>query len=212
MDLSRENLTPTEAAIVAQVSVRDINRIIDEQILPENFLQPSHGRLRQIKASACGFIAFYFRTADRLTAEERLRIIQDLNRRMSIRSGETDWVVKDDFLIVNVGPFIQGARERAVRLAAARSLVVVDPEILNGTPVIRGTRIPVYDVAASVAIGLPMKRILAAYSQLNSEAVELAALYAEANPLRGRPRRSVFPPSGAVIVSAERKARRKRTA
>ena len=32
-------------------------------------------------------------------------------------------------------------------------MVVEDPEILSGTPVIRGTRIPVYDVAAQAEGG-----------------------------------------------------------
>ena len=51
----------------------------------------------------------------------------------------------------------------SARLDKARALVVEDPEILSGTPVIRNTRIPVYDVAASVAAGLPMERILEDY-------------------------------------------------
>jgi len=51
----------------------------------------------------------------------------------------------------------------------------------GGTPVIQGTRIPVYDVAASVTAGLPMRRILSAYPGLDEEKVGLAVLYAEAN-------------------------------
>jgi uncharacterized protein (DUF433 family) len=45
----------------------------------------------------------------------------------------------------------------SAELDKARALVVEDPEILSGTPVIRNTRIPVYDTAASVAAGLPMR-------------------------------------------------------
>jgi uncharacterized protein (DUF433 family) len=54
------------------------------------------------------------------------------------------------------------------RLNVARNLVVSSPELLGGTPVIRGTRIPVYDVAASAAAGIPTKRILAAYPSLDA--------------------------------------------
>jgi uncharacterized protein (DUF433 family) len=46
----------------------------------------------------------------------------------------------------------------SAELNKARALVVEDLEILSGTPVIRNTRIPVYDTAASVAAGLPMDR------------------------------------------------------
>jgi uncharacterized protein (DUF433 family) len=54
-------------------------------------------------------------------------------------------------------------------LGKARALIVEDPDILSGTPVIRNTRIPVYDVAASVTAGLPMERILAAYPGLTAQ-------------------------------------------
>jgi uncharacterized protein (DUF433 family) len=84
----------------------------------------------------------------------------------------------------------------------------MDEEVLGGTPIIKGTRVPVYDVAASMDAGFSMKRILSAYPGLDEKAVELAALYAEANPQRGRRRRSAAPPAGAIIVSVHRRSRR----
>jgi uncharacterized protein (DUF433 family) len=77
----------------------------------------------------------------------------------------------------------------SAELDKVRALVVEDPEILSGTPVTRNTRIPVYNVAASVAAGLPMDRILAAYPGLTGEMVELAALCDLANPRRDKTRR-----------------------
>ena len=93
---------------------------------------------------------------------------------------------------------------------AARSLVDSSPERLAGTPVIRGTRVPVYDVAASVAASIPIERILTAYPGLDLEKVELATLFAEAYPPRGRPRLRAELPRGAVIVSDRRVSRRKK--
>ncbi|MDE4605815.1 DUF433 domain-containing protein [Sinorhizobium meliloti] len=46
-------------------------------------------------------------------------------------------------------PFMRSASERLDDLAAAREIVTASPDVLGGTPVIRGTRVPVYDVAAS---------------------------------------------------------------
>lgn len=94
-----------------------------------------------------------------------------------------------------------------IRLEKACAQVTVDPEILSGTPVIKGTRVPVYDVAASTAAGIPMERILSSYPSLNREQVELAALYAEANPSREGPRRLAAPPPRAKIISSRRKLR-----
>ena len=108
--------------------------------------------------------------------------------------------MRHDFLTIDLAPFARRTTERMERLAAAREAVVSDPEILGGIPVLRGTRVPVYDVASSVEDGLPMERILAAYPSIDRERVDLAALYAEANPPRGRPRSSGAPPDAGVLV------------
>src|SRR3546814_5590533 len=83
-------------------------------------------------------------------------------------------------------------------------------DILGGTPVIRGTRVPVYDVSAAVVAGRPIQRILDAWPSLDAEKVRLAAIYAEANPLRGRPRVSGDLPEGATIVTDRRVPRRRK--
>ena len=37
MSTNTQMLTPTEAAVVSNVEVRDVNRVIDESILPKDF-------------------------------------------------------------------------------------------------------------------------------------------------------------------------------
>jgi uncharacterized protein (DUF433 family) len=205
MDALLETLTPAEAALVADVSVRDVNRVIDEQILPDNFY--STRQTRSFRSEACVFISFYFRTADRLTAEERQRTIRTAGRHGLDWTSASNRSVQDDFLTIDLSPFWKSTHDRLRRLSAAREMVSIDSEVLGGTPVIKGTRIPVHDVAASVVAGLPMERILAAYPGLSQEQVKLAALFAEANPQRGRPRHRSSPPAGAVILSSRRKLR-----
>lgn len=89
-------------------------------------------------------------------------------------------------------------------------MATTSPEILGGTPVIRNTRIPVYDVAASSASGIPTVRILEAYPGLDAEQVRLAAIYAEANPPRGRPRAASALPEGAVTLTDRTVPRRRK--
>lgn len=207
-----ETLTLAEAAAVACVSVRDVNRVIDEKILPEEFYAGGRDRTRRINANACAFISFYFRAANQLTSEERMRTIAAASTRLRekpVSTLEKEWIIRQEFLTIDLAPFLKSVHLQLEKLSAARALVVEDADILGGIPVIRNTRIPVYDVAASVAAGLPTKRILAAYSGLTVEAVELAAFYAEAIPQRGRPRRSPSLPTGSVIVSTRRAPRGK---
>jgi len=218
-----ETLTPTETAVVASVSVRDVNRIIDEKILPET-LYVEADRTRRFYFDSCALISFYFKAANRLTSEERSRTVATavMRLRESTRwhglwtdylkeMDWKEWTIREEFLTIDLAPFLKHAQERLARLLAARGRVNKDPRILGGSPVIKGTRIPVYDVAASVAAGLPPERILEAYPGLSAEDVELAALYAEANPSRGRPRRMPEPPAGAVIVSVRHAPRRQRS-
>ncbi len=189
-----ESLTPSEAAVVAGVSVRDVHRMIDEHILPEALYTAT--QTRSFKSQACALISFYFRAANRLTSEERQRTIT----RASESTPEPQ-TIQDEFLTIDLTPFHKEVEERLERLQAAQDIVVSDPEILSGTPVIRGTRVPVYDVAASVASGIPVERILSAYPSLKRKQVELAALYVEANPQRGRPRQKTSLPPNAKVIS-----------
>ena len=201
-----ETLSPSEAAVISGVSLRDVHRVIDEHLLPDSFYGPLQPR--SFKSQACVFICFYFQAANRLTPEERQRTIA-LASQPSFDWKAAKNLVRDEFLTIDFAPFRQAVDERMLRLQMARSMVVSDPEIMGGTPVIRGTRVPVYDVAASVAAGIPLDRILAAYPSLKSEQLELANLYAEANPQRGRPRQRTAVPTGATVIVSGRKSRLK---
>lgn len=204
---SAELLTTTEAAVVASVSVRDVNRVIDEGILPREFVNVAQGR--RVLASGCALISFYFESAKRLTSEVRLWAIRNaasrLRTAMTAKLLNENWTFKDEFVTIDLAPFLHKTWERGLRLKEARAMVTISPEILSGEPVIGGTRIPVYDVAASVSAAVPMDRILAAYPSLSAEQVELAVIYADAIPLRGRPRLGGSAlPEGAVIIADRR--------
>ncbi|MGO9806099.1 MAG: DUF433 domain-containing protein [Rhodomicrobium sp.] len=231
-----EKLTTTEAAVVACVTVRDVNRLYDEKMLPEelllrSFIRENHDRF--VASWACAIIAFYFAAADKLTASERLKAISataprvsdvfldfyredghkynasaKLNWLPSEKEYSRDWLVfSDAFLKIDLAPVVCDVKERLIRLFNAKRMVTSDPEILSGTPVITGTRVPVYDVAASVEKGIEILDILDAYPSLTAKQVELAAFYAKAVPPRGRPKRRTLP-KGARIVTDRRLPRR----
>jgi uncharacterized protein (DUF433 family) len=213
MAAAGELLTPSEAAMVASVSVRDINRVIDERILPADFISIEHGR--HVFAAGCSLIAFYFESAKQLTSEQRLWVIgvagPRLHRPLTMaKLLKEDWTLRDDYLTIDLAPFLRKTRDRLARLGAAREMVTSSPEVLGGTPVIRGTRVPVYDVAASVAAKIPMDRILAAYPSLDADKVELASIYAEATPPRGRPRSHPDLPERTRVLTERSVSRRRK--
>lgn len=213
-------LTPPEAAVVAGVTVRDINRVIDEKLLPERFYTLEDGR--HLHIAACPLVGFYFHAAKALTAEERSLLIRRICERIGPamarrpiarwrkHSRPADWTVNDGFLTVSLWEFAISAEDHHAKLVEARERVVEDPDILGGAPVLRGTRIPVHDVAASVAAGVPRERIRSAYPGLDDQAIEFATIYAEATPRRGRPKRLARLAPETRIVSERRMARRRR--
>jgi len=56
--------------------------------------------------------------------------------------------------------------------------IVIDPEVLSGKPVIKGTRIPVYLIIELVANGITEEEILRQYPTLKKGDIKAALLYA----------------------------------
>jgi uncharacterized protein (DUF433 family) len=56
--------------------------------------------------------------------------------------------------------------------------IIIDPEVLSGKPVIKGTRIPVYLIIELLANGMTEKEILSQYPTLKKEDIKAALLYA----------------------------------
>ena len=202
-----ELLTPSEAAVVADVSVRDVNRVIDEHILPESLYSLEGGRW--LRSAACTYVRFYFHAAKALTAHQRSSVIHVLTATPRTAKRRR-WTVEHEFLTVNLNRFVAETDARHASLMRAREMVVEDPEMLRGTPVLRGTRIPVYDIAAAVGAGQSAARLKAAYPDLDDDRIALASLYAEANPPRGRPPTRDRADAGLKLLSERKVARRPR--
>jgi len=200
---ARDMLTATEAAVVANVRVRDVNRMIDEHILPSTHYRIDGGRW--LRSDACAYVCFYVRTAPVLTAEARNAFI----RKMAKPARKSDM-----FLIYHVdvdfAPFVSETDERRAQLERARKAVTVDPDILGGAPVLKGTRIAVHDIAATITAGTSPEDLAAAYPGLSSDTIALASLYAEANPIRGRPRKPASLSADHVVVVERTVPRRPR--
>ncbi len=62
--------------------------------------------------------------------------------------------------------------------AEAESSIVSDPQIMDGLPTIRGTRIPVYVVLEMVEAGLSLEQILIEYPHLTRRQLQAAVHYA----------------------------------
>jgi len=120
---------------------------------------------------------------DTLSAERRQRLF------VAIAAQPTAKTVKaDELLIVDVGEARKQV-DRGVRdLEAAEAVVAKDKATLGGEPVFKGTRIPVYGIAAMLDAGETAEELLSGYPKLTERLLELARIWAAAHPRRGRPK------------------------
>src|SRR5580658_10116908 len=61
-----------------------------------------------------------------------------------------------------------------------RNFIVRDPQILNGVPILKGTRIPLKVVLGHLALGDTLENIVKTYPDLTPQAVQAAIAYAAA--------------------------------
>ena len=215
--LSDENtLTVAEVAVAANVSHRYVGQVIEEHVMPDELYMAS-GK-RRFLPSAAAFVALNHRASGILTREARHGAFVELLRRHHDQfvdpAGWRRWslflgneTVEFGMVALRVASIFAEVANRLAEMEEAKASIVSDPEILSGTPVIAGTRVPAYDIAASVDAGIPLDRLCKGFG-INERQIRLACIWAKASPPMGRPKHALTPPPLAAIV--KRVSRRRR--
>jgi uncharacterized protein (DUF433 family) len=173
-------MTANEAASVTGVPLRQVHRIIDAGLLGAAVKQRDNTRL--VTPKGLVGLRLAHDTADMLTLQGRRAVVAS-----SIRSPRPS-MIRADMVVVDARPAARMVRSGLSLLAKARSMVSSIPDVLGGTPVFKGTRIPVHEIADMLSNGDRPAAIVKAYPKLDAERVRLASIYAQAYPARGRPR------------------------
>lgn len=181
-----DGYTPAQAAAITGLSLAAVHKAIDSRLI----------RPRSARAGA---------TVRRLLTKEQLIYLQleaeglrllPVGTRREIaesiqHSPEVDVMAIGNGKVLSVE--CKGARRKVEdqlkQLSRMEEMVLSDPEIMRGTPVFKGTRIPVDLVADMLAQGATTEEILEGYPTLNKEKIAIAPLYMRAFPRRGRPSR-----------------------
>lgn len=173
-------MTANEAASITGVPLRQVHRIIDAGLLGGAVKRRREARL--LAPAALIGLKLAHDTAGVLTLKSRRAMVAALIRR------PRQSLIRADAVVVDARPAAQAVRSGLGQLSKARRVVSSTPDVLGGTPVFKGTRIPVHDIADMLTNGDEPEAIVRAYPRLDKERVRLAALYASAYPRRGRPR------------------------
>jgi uncharacterized protein (DUF433 family) len=185
MMISQGTFTPAEAAVVSGLPVRTVQKAIDEGLLARGrknrrreLTEPDLLYLVTIK----GFDPRLVKLTGKAKDELRRSILA------CWQSGKVGTRgVSYGGLLVDFSAIAAKVRSSLSKLERARRMVVRDPEIRGGEPVIRGTRIPVYLIADMLEQEAGEQEILSGYPTLRRENLELARIYVSAYPRRGRP-------------------------
>lgn len=213
----------SEAAYIGGVSLRDMNRLVDEDLMPKAlFLQ--EGGTRRFTRLAAAFARFFRQTEDTLQARARKQILIDLTERVErsnlnrnlvfalrCEPSAVDWKVVVDASIGHQLDFVflvTDAMVRAKEVDSAAQLVTEDSQVMGGVPCFAGTRVPIENVLASLDKGIEKERLVASYPFLTDAHIEAARVYLKVHPRRGRPRlRDMNPPEFRKVTRVVRAAK-----
>jgi len=174
--------TVAEASWVTGLSVKAVNKAIEDAAVPVRIVRAGGVRRRYVPYASLLCLQLHAEGLKRLP----LRMRREVFRRVLTKPQQKQ-LKYTDALVIDV----EGARSKMSsklqNLEKAADIVQSDPEIMTGTPVFRGTRIPVYLVADMIEQGTPVNGILEGYPALTREMVEYAGIYANTHPRRGRP-------------------------
>ena len=194
--------TPAQASAVANLPLNAVHKLIERRLIRPRRRRTGRSIQRMLSREQVLYL--------RLEAEG-VRLLPILTRRAIAKKIESfpdaDFVslTEGSALVIEVKSVRREVDEELKRLERARNLIVCDPEIMRGTPVYRGTRIPVELIADMLSQGANNEEILEGYPALDKEKVELASLYVRAFPRRGRPVPRPWAKRKAILASRHRR-------
>jgi uncharacterized protein (DUF433 family) len=191
-------VTPVEAAWLTELSPKTINATIDRgELKAVKSRGGAKKRSRNLGPADVLYLMLRKELAAVLSASAKRELYQRLTeaRLGVLREGKSPIGEQCDVEIELAGGVIRielkstcarlAKRWRALR--SATQIVVSDPNIRGGEPVIRGTRVPAYMIADLVKQGADIREILEDYPSLDAQKVEAALAYTQTKPKRGRP-------------------------
>jgi uncharacterized protein (DUF433 family) len=183
-----EFLNRREAAMLADVSLRSVDKAIEEKVV-----RPSRAKAQAtlIDRGDVLAIALFARAEVPLSRSTKRRINEWIHGFPSEEAfEETKELLLSDLLVLRLdAEFGQLAGRLRRYLERRKSHIDTSPEIQGGEPVITGTRLPVRSVAERLRRGDPIASLAEDYPGIPMDAFEAARVYAEAHPRRGRPAR-----------------------
>ena len=181
-----DGYTPAQAAAITGLPLAAVHKAIDTRLIRPRSARSGATVRRLLTKEQLIYLQLEAEGLRLLPVGTRREIAESIQR-----SPKTEKlpVANGAALRIEIGAARRAVENQLKHLARIEDMVVSDPEIMRGTPVFKGTRIPVDLVADMLAQGATAGEILEGYPTLSKEKIAIAPLYIRAFPRRGRPSR-----------------------
>lgn len=181
-----DGFTPAQAAAITGLRLTAVHKAIDSGLIRPRAARSGTSIRRLLTKEQLIYLQLEAEGLRLLPVATRRRIAESIQRSPGT---EKLPVANGMALLIEIGAARRAVESQLKQLARMEEMVVRDPEIMRGTPVFKGTRIPVDLVADMLAQGATAEEILEGYPTLNKKKIAIAPVYMRAFPRRGRPSR-----------------------
>lgn len=201
--MTENSYTPAQASAVAKLPLKAVQKLIDGRLIRPRRIRSGRETQRLLSPEQLVYLRLEAEGVRLLPLAARREVAQAVVSKPEVHSIA---VAGGSALVIEVQHARREVEQELKRLRKVQAMVVSDPEIMRGTPVFKGTRIPVELVAEMATEGATVEEILAGYPALSREQVELAPLYVAAFPRRGRPAQRPWAKKKPVRITRQRRA------
>jgi uncharacterized protein (DUF433 family) len=176
--------TPAQASAVANLPLRTVHKLMELRLIRPRLRRNGRSLQRMLTREQLLYLCLEAKGLQLLPMSTRRSLAKKIETSPEI---DVLCLTEGSVLVVQVKSARQELDQDLKKLQRAEEMIVCDPDIMRGSPVYRGTRIPVQLVADMLSEGANPEEILEGYPSLDDEKVALAPFYVHAFPRRGRP-------------------------
>ena len=181
-----DEYTPAQAAAITGLPLAAVHKAIDNRLIRPRTARSGATVRRLLSKEQLIYLQLEAEGLRLLPVGTRREIAESIQRSPKTKKLP---VANGTALLIEIGAARRAVENGLKQLARTEEMVVSDPEIMRGTPVFKGTRIPVDLVADMLAQGATVEEILEGYPTLSRENIAIAPLFMRAFPRQGRPSR-----------------------
>jgi uncharacterized protein (DUF433 family) len=186
MTLGPENTvyTPPQVSAITGLPLPAVHKAIENRLIQPKRIPGQRATRRLLSKSDLLYLRLEAQGLKLLPLATRRQVARKIERDSGI---DAMYVSESRVILVECKSAREEVNAGLRRFDEASRMAESDPEVMHGTPVYKGTRIPVQSIADMLFQGATVAEILEGYPALTQRKVELAPLYIKAFPRKGRP-------------------------